>query len=181
MQFGVEIRKGAFRRPRGSVKCSQLQLEDGSYMRLRVEVNQSKMILSLSTAKWIASLEEQAFEKEQGRIPPRNSKTVPESVLICPFNIWTMRCVVASQRIESAAERVIKGNDVSTERASRGNERTACGHGGLPLRRVLRDDGAQVREAGPKQRRVGASHLRVRRVRSQSNVQRGRRQQLIGD
>ena len=117
--------------------------------------------------------------KEEFRL--ENSKTVPESVLICPFNIWNMRCVVASQRIESAAERVNQSNDVSTERASRGNERTACGHGGLPLRRVLRGDGAQVREAARKRRRVGASHLRVRRVRPQSNVQRGRRQQLIGD
>ena len=40
-------------------------------MRLGVDINQSKMILYLSTPKWITSLEEQAFENEQGRIPPR--------------------------------------------------------------------------------------------------------------
>ena len=68
----------------------------------------------------------------------------------------------------------------SAESASRGNERAACGHGGLPLRHMLRGDGAQAREAGPKRRRVGASDLRVRRVRPQSNVQRERRRQLAG-
>jgi hypothetical protein len=40
-------------------------------MRLGVDVTLSKMILFLSTPKWITILEEQAFEKEQGRIPPR--------------------------------------------------------------------------------------------------------------
>jgi len=71
MQFGVGNSQPCLPSPRGIRECSQWQLEDGSYMRLGVEVNQSKMILSLSTSKWIASLEEQAFEKEQGRIPPR--------------------------------------------------------------------------------------------------------------
>ena len=41
----------------------------------------------------------------------------------------------------------IKGNDVSAERTSRGYERAAGGHGGLALRRVLRDDGGQARGA----------------------------------
>jgi hypothetical protein len=40
-------------------------------MRLGVDVNLSKMLLYLSTPKWITGLEEQAFENEQGRIPPR--------------------------------------------------------------------------------------------------------------
>jgi hypothetical protein len=71
MQFGVGNSQPCLPSPRGIRECSQWQLEDGSYMRLGVEVNQSKMILSLSSSKWIASLEEQAFEKEQGRIPPR--------------------------------------------------------------------------------------------------------------
>jgi len=71
MQFGVGSSQECLPLPQGISQCSQWQLEDGSYMRLGVEVNQSKMILSLSTSKWIASLEEQAFEKEQGRIPPR--------------------------------------------------------------------------------------------------------------
>ena len=71
MQFGVGNSQPCLPSPQGIRECSQWQLEDGSYMRLGVEVNQSKMILSLSTSKWIASLEEQAFEKEQGRIPPR--------------------------------------------------------------------------------------------------------------
>jgi len=71
MQFGVGNSQPCLPSPRGIRECSQWQLEDGSYMRLGVEVNQSKMILSLSTSKWIASLEEQAFKKEQGRIPPR--------------------------------------------------------------------------------------------------------------
>jgi hypothetical protein len=71
MQFGVGNSQPCLPSPQGIRECSQWQLEDGSYMRLGVEVNQSKMILSLSTSKWIANLEEQAFEKEQGRIPPR--------------------------------------------------------------------------------------------------------------
>jgi hypothetical protein len=71
MQFGVGNSQPCLPSPQGIRECSQWQLEDGSYMRLGVEVNQSKMILSLSTSKWIASLEEQAFEKEQGRIAPR--------------------------------------------------------------------------------------------------------------
>ena len=71
MQFGVGNSQPCLPSPRGIRECSQWQLEDGSYIGLGVEVNQSKMILSLSTSKWIASLEEQAFEKEQGRIPPR--------------------------------------------------------------------------------------------------------------
>jgi hypothetical protein len=46
-------------------------LEDGSYMRLGVDAYQRNMLLYLSTPKWITSLEEEAFEKEQARIPPR--------------------------------------------------------------------------------------------------------------
>jgi len=71
MQFAVGNSRQCLPPPQGISQCSQWQLEDGSYIGLGVEVNQSKMILSLSTSKWIASLEEQAFEKEQGRIPPR--------------------------------------------------------------------------------------------------------------
>ena len=71
MQFGVGNSQQCLPSPRGIRECSQWQLEEGSYMRLGVDVNRSKMILYLSTPKWIASLEEQAFENEQGRIPPR--------------------------------------------------------------------------------------------------------------
>jgi len=71
MQFGVGNSQQCVPSPRGIRECSQWQLEEGSYMRLGVDVNRSKMILYLSTPKWIASLEEQAFENEQGRIPPR--------------------------------------------------------------------------------------------------------------
>jgi hypothetical protein len=46
---------------------------------------------------------------------------------------------------------------------------------------MLRGDGVHAREAGPERRRVGASDLRVRRMRPQSNVQRERRRQLMGD
>ena len=56
--------------------------------------------------------------------------------------------------------------DLYLERDSRGYERTFSGHGGLALRRVLRSDGCQACGDEPHQRRVGASHLRVRRVRS---------------
>ena len=56
--------------------------------------------------------------------------------------------------------------DLYLERDSRGYERTFSGHGGLALRRVLRSDGCQACGDEPNQRRVGASHLRVRRVRS---------------
>jgi hypothetical protein len=71
MHFGVGNSQQSLPSPRGIHECSQWQLEEGSYMRLGVDVNRSKMILYLSTPKWIASLEEQAFENEQGRIPPR--------------------------------------------------------------------------------------------------------------
>jgi hypothetical protein len=71
MQFGVGNSQQCVPSPRGIRECSQWQLEEGSYMRLGVDVNRSKMMLYLSTPKWIASLEEQAFENEQGRIPPR--------------------------------------------------------------------------------------------------------------
>jgi hypothetical protein len=40
-------------------------------MRLGVDAYQRNMSLYLSTPKWITSLEEQAFEKEQGKIPPQ--------------------------------------------------------------------------------------------------------------
>jgi hypothetical protein len=71
MQFGVGNSQQCLPSPQGIRECSQWQLEEGSYMRLGVDVNRSKMILYLSTPKWIASLEEQAFENEQGKIPPR--------------------------------------------------------------------------------------------------------------
>ena len=70
-QFGVGNSQKCLPSPRGIRECSQWQLEEGSYMRLGVGVNLSKMILYLSTPKWIASLEKQAFENEQGRIPSR--------------------------------------------------------------------------------------------------------------
>ena len=70
MQFAVGNRESAFRRP-GDKQCSQWQLEDGSYMRLGVDAYQRNMVLYLSTPKWIISLEEQAIEKEQGKIPPQ--------------------------------------------------------------------------------------------------------------
>jgi len=71
MQFGVGNSQQCLPSPRGIRECSQWQLEEGSYMRLGVDVYQRNMLLYLSTPKWIASLEEQAFENEQGRIPPR--------------------------------------------------------------------------------------------------------------
>ena len=71
MQFGVGNSQQCLPSPQGISECSQWQLEEGSYMRLGVDVTRSKMILFLSTPKWITSLEEQAFENEQGRIPPR--------------------------------------------------------------------------------------------------------------
>jgi hypothetical protein len=70
-QFGVENSRECLPPPHGMSECSQWQLEDGSYMRLGLEVYRSRMILYLSTPKWITSLEEHAFEKEQGKIPPR--------------------------------------------------------------------------------------------------------------
>jgi hypothetical protein len=71
MQFGVGNSQQCLPSPQGIRECSQWQLEEGSYMRLGVDVNENKIILYLSTPKWIASLEGQAFEKEQGRITPR--------------------------------------------------------------------------------------------------------------
>ena len=71
MQFGVGNSQQCVPSPQGISQCSQWQLEDGSYMRLGVDAYQRNMLLYLSTPKWITSLEEQAFEKEQGRIPPR--------------------------------------------------------------------------------------------------------------
>jgi len=71
MQFGVGNSQKCLPSPQGISQCSQWQLEDGSYMRLGVDAYQRNMLLHLSTPKWITSLEEQAFEKEQGRIPPR--------------------------------------------------------------------------------------------------------------
>lgn len=56
--------------------------------------------------------------------------------------------------------------DPSLERESHGYERTVGGHGGLALRRVRRSDGHQSCGDRPKRWRIGASHLRVRRVRS---------------
>jgi hypothetical protein len=70
-QFGIGNSQQCLPSPQGIRECSQWQLEEGTYMRLGVDVTRSKMILFLSTPKWITSLEEQAFEKEQGRIPPR--------------------------------------------------------------------------------------------------------------
>ena len=93
----------------------------------------------------------------------RTTRTMPRRVVCDP---------------ESAAQRLIKGNDVSAERGSHGYERAACGHacdhGGLPLRCVLGRDGACAREGGSNQQRVGVSHLSVREVRPPSNVQRRR-------
>jgi hypothetical protein len=71
MQFGVENSQRCVPPPQGTSECSQWQLEDGSYMRLGVDAYRRNMFLYLSTAKWITSLEEQEFEKEQGRISPR--------------------------------------------------------------------------------------------------------------
>jgi hypothetical protein len=70
-QFGVGNSRQCLPPPQGFSQCSQWQLEDGSYMRLGVDANQRNMFLYLSTPKWITSLEEQAFEKEQGKIPPQ--------------------------------------------------------------------------------------------------------------
>jgi hypothetical protein len=69
--FGVGKPGQCLPPPQGLNECSQWQLEDGSYMRLASGPNRSKMILYLSTPKWITDLEKQAFEREQGNIPPR--------------------------------------------------------------------------------------------------------------
>jgi hypothetical protein len=71
MQFGVGSSQECLPSPQGISQCSQWQLEDGSYMRLGVDAYQRNMLLYLSTPKWITSLEEEAFEKEQARIPPQ--------------------------------------------------------------------------------------------------------------
>jgi len=71
MQFGVGSSQECLPLPQGISQCSQWQLEDGSYMRLGVDAYQRNMLLYLSTPKWITSLEEEAFEKEQARIPPQ--------------------------------------------------------------------------------------------------------------
>ena len=71
VQFGVGNSRQCLPPPQGISQCSQWQLEDGSYMRLGVDAYQRNMLLYLSTPKWITSLEEQAFEKEQGKIPPQ--------------------------------------------------------------------------------------------------------------
>ena len=71
MQLGVGNSQDCHPSPQGISQCSQWQLEDGSYMRLGVDAYQRNMLLYLSTPKWITSLEEEAFEKEQARIPPQ--------------------------------------------------------------------------------------------------------------
>src|SRR6476469_885648 len=71
VQFGVGNSQQCLPPPQGTSECSQWQLEDGSYMRLGVDAYRRNMFLYLSTPKWIGSLEENAVEKEQGRIPPR--------------------------------------------------------------------------------------------------------------
>jgi hypothetical protein len=71
VQFGVGNSRQCLPPPQGISQCSQWQLEDGSYMRLGLDAYQRNMLLYLSTPKWITSLEEQAFEKEQGKIPPQ--------------------------------------------------------------------------------------------------------------
>jgi hypothetical protein len=55
------------------------------------------------------------------------------------------RCAALYCEAESAVRRLIQRQDVSAERAFHGYERAACGHGGFPLRRVLRGDGVQAR------------------------------------
>ena len=70
-QFGVGNSEQCLPTPQGTSECSQWQLEDGSYMRLGVDVYRRNMFLYLSTPKWIDGLEEHAVEREQGRIPPR--------------------------------------------------------------------------------------------------------------
>jgi hypothetical protein len=71
MQFGVGNSHECLPTSHGTSECSQWQLEDGSYIRLGVDVYRRNMFLHLSTPKWVDSLEEHALEKEQGRIPPR--------------------------------------------------------------------------------------------------------------
>ena len=71
VQFGVGNSRPCLPPPQGTSQCSQWQLEDGSYMRLGVDAYRRNMFLYLSTPKWITSLEEQAFEKEHGKIPPQ--------------------------------------------------------------------------------------------------------------
>jgi hypothetical protein len=70
-QFAVGKPGQCLPSPQGLNECSQWQLEDGSYMQLAVGLYRSEMVLYLSTPKWIADLEKQTFETEQGKIPPR--------------------------------------------------------------------------------------------------------------
>jgi hypothetical protein len=70
-QFGVGNSEQCLPTPQGTSECSQWQLEDGSYMRLGVDVYRRNMFLYLATPKWIDGLEEHGVEREQGRIPPR--------------------------------------------------------------------------------------------------------------
>ena len=71
LQFGAGNSRPCLPLAHGLSGCFQWQLEDGAYMRLGVNAYRSDMVLYLSTPKWITSLEEQAFEKEQGNIPSR--------------------------------------------------------------------------------------------------------------
>ena len=71
VQFGVGNSRECLPPLQGTSQCSQWQLEDGSYMRLGVDAYRRNMFLYVSTPKWITSLEEEAFEKEQGKIPPQ--------------------------------------------------------------------------------------------------------------
>jgi hypothetical protein len=71
LQFGAGNSRPCLPLAHGLSGCFQWQLEDGAYMRLGVDAYRSDMVLYLATPKWITSLEEQAFEKEQGNIPSR--------------------------------------------------------------------------------------------------------------
>ena len=70
-QFGVGKAGQCLPSPQGLNECSQWRLEDGSYMQLAVGLYRNEMVLYLSPPKWITDLEKQAFETEQGKIPPR--------------------------------------------------------------------------------------------------------------
>jgi hypothetical protein len=105
-----------------------------------------------------------------------NNTTPTTTTLRAPRRAYEENRAV-HQRVEGQRMHPAGGNG-SAERILHGYKRAACGYGGLPLRCVLRGDGAYACEGRSDQRRVGVSHLPVRGVRPQSNLQRRRRRQL---
>ena len=115
-------------------------------------ISDVKAVPSAAIARW----------ENEGGAPSRPERDKVMSRFVPPI------VVPVSDRLDCRASSVPRMFliDPSLERESRGYERTVGGHGGFALRRVRRSDGHQACGDGPKRRRVGAPHLRVRRVRS---------------